>query len=149
VLRFLSEELRKRRVSVEQRLEPVPAIRGDAAKLQQLFLNLFLNALDAMPDGGTLRVTLEPCESGEVEVRVADDGTGIPPEALAKIFEPFFTSKPRGKGSGLGLAVAKGIVSDHDGRIDVASELDKGTEFRVSFPIDAGHPSGSEESEAR
>ncbi len=151
VLRFLSEELRKRRVSVEQRLEPVPAIRGDAAKLQQLFLNLFLNALDAMPDGGTLRVSVEPCEPGEVEVRVADDGTGIPPEALAKIFEPFFTSKPRGKGSGLGLAVAKGIVSDHDGRIDVASELDKGTEFRVSFPMDAAssHPSGSEESEAR
>ena len=137
VLRFLSEELRKRGVSVEQRFEPVPAIRGDGAKLQQLFLNLFLNAVDAMSDGGTLRVSLEPCEPGEVEVRVADTGMGIPPEALAKIFEPFFTSKPRGKGSGLGLAVAKGIVSDHDGRIDVASELDKGTEFRVSFPIDA------------
>jgi PAS domain S-box-containing protein len=137
VLRFLSEELRKRDVAIEQHFEPVPAIRGDGAKLQQLFLNLFLNAVDAMPDGGALRVSLESCEPGEVEVRVADTGAGIPPEALVKIFEPFFTSKPRGKGSGLGLAVAKGIVSDHDGRIDVASELDKGTEFRVSFPIDA------------
>ena len=136
VLNFLSEEFRKREVTVERRFEPVAAIRGDGAKLQQLFLNLFLNAVDAMPEGGTLRVSLESRDPDEVEVRVADTGTGIPTEALAKIFEPFFTSKPRGKGSGLGLAVAKGIVSDHDGRIDVASELGKGTEFLVSFPVD-------------
>jgi signal transduction histidine kinase len=90
-----------------------------------------------MPEGGTLRVSLESCDPDEVEVRVADTGMGIPTEALAKIFEPFFTSKPRGKGSGLGLAVAKGIASDHDGRIDVASELGKGTEFLVSFPVEA------------
>ena len=135
VLNFLSEEFRKREVAVERRFESVPAILGDGAKLQQLFLNLFLNAVDAMPEGGKLRVSLESCDSDEVEVRIADTGTGIPAEALAKIFEPFFTSKPRGKGSGLGLAVAKGIVSDHDGRIDVASEVDKGTEFLVSFPI--------------
>jgi two-component system sensor kinase FixL len=136
VLAFLSEELRNRGVAVERNIEPVPAIRGDGAKLQQLFLNLFLNAADAMPEGGRLRVSLEARDAHEVEVRVADTGTGIPPEALAKIFEPFFTSKPRGKGSGLGLAVAKGIVSDHDGRIAVASEPGKGTEFLVSFPID-------------
>ena len=136
VLSFLSEEFRKREVTVERRFEPVAAIRGDGAKLQQLFLNLFLNAVDAMPEGGTLRVSLESRDPDEVEVRVADTGTGIPTEALAKIFEPFFSSKPRGKGSGLGLAVAKGIVSDHDGRIDVASELGKGTEFFVSFPVD-------------
>jgi len=140
VLTFLSEEFRKREVTVERCFESVAAIRGDGAKLQQLFLNLFLNAVDAMPDGGTLRVSLESCDPDEVEVRVADTGTGIPSEALAKIFEPFFTSKPRGKGSGLGLAVAKGIVSDHDGRIDVASELGKGTEFLVSFPVEL--PSG-------
>ena len=136
MLTFLSEELRKRDVKVERRFEPVPAIRGDGAKLQQLFLNLFLNALDAMPEGGTLRVSLESCDPDQVEVRVADTGTGIPSEALAKIFEPFFTSKPSGKGSGLGLAVAKGIVSDHDGQIDVASEPGKGTEFLVSFPVE-------------
>jgi signal transduction histidine kinase len=136
VLNFLSEEVRKREVVVERRYETVPAIRGDGAKLQQLFLNLFLNALDAMPEGGTLRLSLECCDPTEVEVRIADTGTGIPREALPKVFEPFFTSKPRGKGSGLGLAVAKGIVSDHDGRIDVASELGKGTEFLVSFPVE-------------
>jgi nitrogen fixation negative regulator NifL len=135
VLNFLSEELRKREVVVERRFESVPAIRGDGAKLQQLFLNLFLNAADAMPDGGTLRVSLESVDPDQVEVRVADTGTGIPEEALAKIFEPFFTSKPRGKGSGLGLPVVKGIVSDHEGRIDVASEPGKGTEFLVAFPI--------------
>jgi signal transduction histidine kinase len=137
VLIFLSEEFRKREVKVERRFESVAPIRGDGAKLQQLFLNLFLNAVDAMPEGGTLRVSLESCDPDEVEVRVADTGTGIPTEALAKIFEPFFTSKPRGKGSGLGLAVVKGIVSDHDGRIDVATELGKGTEFLVSFPVEA------------
>jgi nitrogen fixation negative regulator NifL len=135
VLNFLSEELRKREVVVERRFESVPAIRGDGAKLQQLFLNLFLNAADAMPDGGTLRVSLESVDPDQVEVRVADTGTGIPEEALAKIFEPFFTTKPRGKGSGLGLPVVKGIVSDHEGRIDVASEPGKGTEFLVAFPI--------------
>jgi two-component system sensor kinase FixL len=135
VLSFLSEEFRKREVTVERRFESVPAILGDGAKLQQLFLNLFLNAVDAMAEGGKLRVCLESCDRDSVEVRIADTGTGIPAEALAKIFEPFFTSKPRGKGSGLGLAVAKGIVSDHEGRIDVASEVDKGTEFLVSFPI--------------
>jgi signal transduction histidine kinase len=137
VLSFLSEEFRKREVTVERRFEPVPEIRGDGTKLQQLFLNLFLNAVDAMPEGGKLRVSLECCNLDEVEVRVADTGTGIPAEVLAKIFEPFFTSKPRGKGSGLGLAVAKGIVSDHDGRLDVASEPGKGTEFLVSFPVEA------------
>jgi PAS domain S-box-containing protein len=136
VLNFLSDELRKREVAVERRFEPVPAISGDGPKLQQLFLNLFLNAIDAMPEGGTLRVSLEPRDPDQVEVRVADSGTGIAAEELGKIFEPFFTSKPRGKGSGLGLAVAKGIVSDHDARIDVASELGKGTEFLVSFPLE-------------
>jgi signal transduction histidine kinase len=90
-----------------------------------------------MPEGGKLRVSLEAHRPERVEVRIADSGTGIPDEALAKIFEPFFTSKPRGKGSGLGLAVAKGIVSDHGGRIDVSTEVGKGTEFLVSFPIEA------------
>jgi len=135
VLSFLSEELRQREILVERHLEPVPAIRGDGAKLQQLFLNLFLNAADAMPDGGKLRVSLESPHPERVDVRVADTGTGIPEEALGKIFEPFFTSKPRGKGSGLGLPVVKGIVSDHEGQIDVASEPGKGTEFLVAFPV--------------
>jgi PAS domain S-box-containing protein len=137
VLRFLSDEFRKRGVAVELSFKSVPTIRGDGAKLQQLFLNLFLNAADSMPDGGRLRVSLEAHRPERVEVRIADSGTGIPDEALAKIFEPFFTSKPRGKGSGLGLAVAKGIVSDHGGRIDVSTEVGKGTEFLVTFPIEA------------
>jgi signal transduction histidine kinase len=137
VLRFLSDECRKRGVAVELSFESVPTIRGDGAKLQQLFLNLLLNAVDSMPEGGRLRVSLEAHRPERVEVRIADSGTGIPDDALAKIFEPFFTSKTRGKGSGLGLAVAKGIVSDHGGRIDVSTEVGKGTEFLVSFPIEA------------
>lgn len=134
VLNFLSEELRKRGIATERHIDAVPAIRGDAGKLQQLFLNLFINAMDAMSEGGTLRVSLTASGTNEVEVCVSDTGTGIPQEALEKIFEPFFTSKPRGKGSGLGLAVAKGIVSDHEGRIEVTSTPGEGTRFVIAFP---------------
>jgi len=79
-------------------------------------------------------VRLGPAPGGEVEVRVADTGTGIAETDLERIFDPFFTNKPAGEGSGLGLAVVRGIVSDHAGTIDVASEPGKGTEFRIVLP---------------
>jgi signal transduction histidine kinase len=133
-LSFLSEKFRERRVEVERSYEDVPSVVGDAERLQQLFLNLFLNAADAMPEGGRLGVRLRPAPEGEIEVRVADTGTGIPEGDLERIFDPFFTSKPAGEGSGLGLAVAQGIVADHGGTIRAASELGRGTEFRIVFP---------------
>jgi signal transduction histidine kinase len=133
-LAFLSEKLRRRGVEVERRYHPVPALSGDAEKLQQLFLNLFLNAIDAMPEGGRLAVALEPAGADEVRVRVSDNGVGIAPQDVEHVFKPFFTTKPAGRGSGLGLVVAEGIVTDHGGRIEVASEPGHGTEFTVHLP---------------
>jgi signal transduction histidine kinase len=131
---FLSEKLGNRGIRVATDLRPVPSILGDPERLQQLFLNLFLNAVDAMPDGGELRIALAPGSDGSVEARVSDTGVGIAATDLPRIFEPFFTSKPAGEGSGLGLMVAQGIVEDHGGAIEVESTVGRGTEFRIAFP---------------
>jgi signal transduction histidine kinase len=136
-LGFVREKLRKRGISVERDFENAPAIRGDPAKLQQLFLNLFVNAADAMPDGGTLRVSLCCLDPDEVEIRVSDTGVGISSETVNKIFEPFHTTKPAGEGSGLGLTVSKNIALEHNGRIAVSSRIGEGTEFRILFPTDS------------
>jgi signal transduction histidine kinase len=133
-LMFLSEKLARRKIGVKRRYLPVPSIVGDRERLQQLFLNLFLNAADAMPDGGELCVCVRPSDDGEIEVRVADTGAGVPEENLPRLFEPFFTTKEMGEGNGLGLMVAKGIVSDHGGHIEVTSRVGKGTEFCLLFP---------------
>jgi signal transduction histidine kinase len=133
-LSFLSEKVRDRRVRVETSFPNVPGIQGDPERLQQLFLNLFLNAIDAMPDGGELRVALARTSRGGVEARVGDTGVGIAVADLPRIFEPFFTSKAAGEGNGLGLMVAQGIVKDHGGAISVTSLPGRGTEFRIVFP---------------
>jgi signal transduction histidine kinase len=137
-LSFLSEKLKSREIQVERTFQEVPSVCGDPERLQQLFLNLFLNAVDAMPDGGQLRVALRATEESAVEVLVADSGLGISPADLPRIFEPFFTSKAAGEGNGLGLMVAHGIVKDHDATISVASEPGGGAEFRISFPSEVG-----------
>jgi signal transduction histidine kinase len=98
-----------------------------------VFLNLFLNAADAMPDGGELTVSLQP-HASEVEVRVADSGHGIPAGDLERVFEPFYTTKAAGEGSGLGLSVVQGIVAEHHGAIEVVRSDSSGTEFRLLFP---------------
>jgi signal transduction histidine kinase len=127
---FVAERLENRGVRVKQVLSPSPPVTGDPERLQQLFLNLFLNAADAMPGGGELRIELRE-KDGSVCVRVADTGVGIAASELERIFEPFFTTKEAGQGSGLGLMVCKGIVADHGGRIDVRSEPGAGTEFTI------------------
>jgi len=133
-LSFVGEKLSRRGIEVAKSLDSVPSVLGDAERLQQLFLNLFLNAADAMPDGGELRVELARAGDDEIEARVGDTGLGIEAEALDRVFEPFFTTKPAGEGNGLGLMVAKGIVGDHGGEIDVSSQLGEGTTFVVRFP---------------
>jgi signal transduction histidine kinase len=133
-LTFLTDKFSKRNVTVALEVEEVPPVRGDAERLQQLFLNLFLNSVDAMEEGGTLRVNVEEAGQDRVEILVSDTGKGIPPEDLRRIFDTFYTTKPAGEGSGLGLVVARTIVLDHDGTIDVTSEVGKGTEFRITFP---------------
>ena len=118
---------------VKQLGEPLPAVRGSANKLQQVFLNLFLNARDAMPTGGMLEVRTA-AHNGSVEVEVADTGAGIAREHIHRIFDPFFTTKASGRGTGLGLSVSYGIIKEHSGKIDVRSTPGKGTSFHVEFP---------------
>src|SRR6185437_8179162 len=96
----------------------LPAVLGSTTRLQQVFLNLFLNARDAMPGGGMLQVRTA-AQNGSVEVEITDTGTGIAPENLHRIFDPFFTTKSTGKGTGLGLSVSYGIIQEHAGKVDV------------------------------
>jgi signal transduction histidine kinase len=110
----------------------VPLVRGVAGELNQVWSNLIDNALDAVPDGGRVRVTAKP-EGDAVVVSVVDDGPGIPAEIRERIFEPFFTTKDVGQGTGLGLDIVRRLVQRHDGRIDVQSDPGH-TEFRVSLP---------------
>jgi PAS domain S-box-containing protein len=123
-------------------------ISGDATQLHQVLMNLCVNARDAMPDGGTLQITAENLLIDEqyarmhldasvgpyVVVTVADTGTGIPPDIRDRIFDPFFTTKEVGKGTGLGLSAVLGIVKSHDGFVDVQSQVNKGSQFKVFLP---------------
>lgn len=124
-------------------------VHADPTRLQQTLFNLAVNARDAMPEGGVLRIGLEhlivqqrqerpPLETGLwIKVTVADTGTGMPPEVVAHLFEPFFTTKPPGKGSGLGLAQVHGIVKQHQGEIEVSSRLGEGSVFTIYLPSSA------------
>jgi two-component system, NtrC family, sensor kinase len=114
--------------------ERLPVILGSTTRLQQVFLNLFMNARDAMPGGGMLEVRTG-ARNGSVEIEVTDTGAGIPPEHLHRIFDPFFTTKATGRGTGLGLSVSYGIIKEHAGKVDVRSTPGKGTSFRLEFPV--------------
>jgi two-component system NtrC family sensor kinase len=138
-LALLEHQFKVAKVEVQNVLEPkLPAIQGNAGRLQQVFLNLFLNAKDAMPGGGTLRVATLNGES--VSVCVSDTGTGIAPENIQRIYDPFFTTKtsPRegqARGTGLGLSVTYGIIQEHAGKIRVESNPGAGTTFVLDFPL--------------
>ncbi|MEW6430017.1 MAG: ATP-binding protein [Myxococcota bacterium] len=133
---------------VEVRLAVAPGahtVRAAASQLEQVVMNLAVNARDAMPDGGLLELRVEPARDealGEVvRLSVRDTGSGMSEEVRARIFEPFFTTKPPGRGTGLGLATVYGVVRSLGGRVDVETALGKGTEFRVLIPRT---PEGSE-----
>lgn len=113
--------------------DDVPPVRGNSGKLQQVFLNLFINARDAMAAGGTLTIRTWS-ENGFAHIEVADTGQGIPNEDLTRIYDPFFSTKGPRKGTGLGLSITYGIVQEHQGIIEVESELGRGTRFRLEFP---------------
>jgi two-component system, NtrC family, sensor kinase len=119
---------------VKNYTEKLPPVLGSITRLQQVFLNLFMNARDAMPGGGMIEVRTS-AQNGSVEVEVTDTGSGIPPENLHRIFDPFFTTKATGKGTGLGLSVSYGIIKEHAGKVDVRSAPGKGTSFRLEFPV--------------
>jgi len=134
-LSLVSHPFKAAHVEVVRNLQgTLPAVMGSSNRLQQVFLNLFMNARDAMPQGGMLEVrTL--CNNGSVEVEVVDSGVGISRENLNRIFDPFFTTKSTGRGTGLGLSVSYGIIKEHGGKIDVRSTQGKGTSFKLEFPV--------------
>jgi two-component system, NtrC family, sensor kinase len=133
-LSLVAHPLKTSQIQVVKQLSAgIPAVRGSANKLQQVFLNLFLNARDAMPSGGMLEIRTG-AHNGSVEIEIVDTGNGIPLEHIHKIFDPFFTTKTVGRGTGLGLSVSYGIIKEHAGKIDVRSTPGRGTAFHVEFP---------------
>ena len=136
-LSLLEHQLQKSGVEVRTELTAdLPPIHGNAGKLQQVFLNLFLNARDAMSSGGILEIRTW-IEGQRVRVEVADTGHGIAPEHLHRIYDPFFTTKAARKGTGLGLAVTYGIVQEHGGSIEVSNRPGGGARFRLDMPASA------------
>ena len=134
VLALLEHQLRTGRIQVRKELAASPLlVQGVEYKLQQVFLNLFLNARDAMPRGGWLTIATREDETGAI-AEVGDTGSGIPPEQLSRIYDPFFTTKELGKGTGLGLSITYGIVQEHGGSITCDSAIGQGTRFTLSLP---------------
>jgi len=133
-LSLVDPMLRASKISVNVQLgASLPTVFGNSGKLQQVFMNLILNARDAMPRGGELTIATEG-EDSSVHVEVSDNGMGIPADHLGKIFDPFFTTKTTSRGTGLGLAVTYGIMREHAGKILVESAVGHGTSFRLEFP---------------
>ena len=135
-VRLLAHQLKMNGVELHQDLaDGLPVLQCDPGQIEQVLLALMINAIDAMPRGGNLWLRTLQREQSEEIFEVRDDGSGIPPEILERIFEPFLTTKESGKGVGLGLAVSHNIIQRHHGRIDVQSEVGKGTTFTVSLPL--------------
>jgi two-component system, NtrC family, sensor kinase len=138
-LKLLEHQFRASQVQLQTSFEDnLPPILGNSGKLQQVFLNLFLNAKDAMAAGGTLRVATQA--NGRVAVDVSDTGSGIASEHMQRIYDPFFTTKGtvsegQRRGTGLGLAVSYGIIQEHAGKIQVESQIGSGTTFHLEFPM--------------
>jgi len=138
-LRLIQHQLDLASIHVEQDLDPqLPPVICDGAQIEQVLLALMMNALDAMPQGGNLWITTRlNREDGAVRIIVRDDGCGIAPEILSRLFEPFLTTKETGRGVGLGLAISRSILERHNGNIEVQSEVGRGTTFTVILPWDA------------
>src|SRR6185369_9282174 len=134
VFSLLEHQFEVGRIKVRKELAAGMAIvEGIEHQLQQVFLNLFLNARDAMPRGGWLSVTTR-IDDHRVLVEIADTGSGIPSEQLARIYDPFFTTKAIGRGTGLGLSITYGIVREHDGTIHCDSVVGQGNRFTMALP---------------
>jgi signal transduction histidine kinase len=134
---LLAVKLNHGHVRAETALDSaVPSILADPDQLTQVLLNLGGNAVDAMPQGGTLRFETARCTDADaVVVRVIDTGAGMTPEVAARIFEPFYTTKPEGRGTGLGMSVSLGIITDHGGTLEVQSEPGRGTTLTIKLPV--------------
>ncbi len=136
-IRLARNEIRHR-ARLEVRIADLPLVEAGAHELGQVFLNLLLNAAQAIPEGraeeNVIEVEAGRAEDGAASIRIRDTGVGIPPQVLERIFEPFFTTKPLGVGTGLGLAIAHRIVVDAGGRIEVETQLGRGSVFHVILP---------------
>lgn len=147
-LRLVQHQLDLGAIQVQTELDPgLPLVHCDGAQIEQVLLALVMNAIDAMPQGGNLWLTSKADrEKNQVQIVVRDDGSGIPPEILPQIFEPFLTTKETGRGVGLGLAISHSILDRHNGNIEVQSELGRGTTFTVTLPWEA-EPAASPDNE--
>ncbi len=125
----------KYKATVTREFGTLPLVKCLASQLNQVFMNLIVNASHAIKECGVITIRTGSTDDW-VWVEVGDNGEGIPPENLTRIFEPFFTTKPVGKGTGLGLSLSYNIIATHGGRIEVASELGRGTRFTLHLPVD-------------
>jgi signal transduction histidine kinase len=148
-LELIQNHLNHRRILIHREFAPViPLIQADRQQLRQLFLNLFSNASDAMPEGGDLSIRISPTgENNGIVIEIKDTGVGIRSEDLQQVMDPFYTTKTEGKGTGLGLAICKRIVEEHDGSIQISSPgYGKGTSIRIVLPgINKSKPNFLEE----
>ncbi len=136
-LALLEHQLSKNGIEIQKTLvDPLPPAYGNRSRLQQVFVNLLLNARDAMPSGGSIHIR-SSSEQGHICIDITDTGRGMPEEVLRHIYDPFYTTKEVGKGTGLGLAVSYGIIQEHSGRIFVESTPGEGTHFQVKLPVAA------------
>jgi PAS domain S-box-containing protein len=126
----------KYKCTVNKAYGELPQVRCLPSQLNQVFMNLLVNAAHAIETQGEITITTRRLDDANVQVRISDTGSGIAPENLGRIFDPFFTTKPVGKGTGLGLAISWGIIQKHHGKIEVTSEAHQGTTFTVTLPID-------------
>ncbi len=132
---LIAHHLQMNNIKLELDIPDEPVfIFCDAQQIEEMLLAMEINSIEAMPDGGTLRIELKEINEHEIQIKIIDTGVGIPDEALPHIFEPFFTTKKEGKGTGLGLAVVYGIVERHGGKISVESKVNHGTTFTVTLP---------------
>jgi two-component system NtrC family sensor kinase len=135
ILRLLQNQLNLNGIKLEKEYPPaVPTVKGNRNNLQQVFLNLLTNSIQAMPSGGKLRLVIDDTHVGLLKIDVIDTGMGIKPEHLQRIFDPYFTTKNLNEGTGLGLSVCFGIIKKHNGKIVVSSELGKGSTFSIYLP---------------
>jgi signal transduction histidine kinase len=130
----LLEPAKKPGIDIELDLAELPRIECNLGKINQVFLNLLTNAVQALKDRGAIRVSTRAADGG-VEVRVSDNGPGIPPAIQKRVFDPFFTTKPVGEGTGLGLSISRKIVEAHHGTLTLKSAPGEGTEFRLWLPL--------------
>jgi two-component system NtrC family sensor kinase len=143
-LKLIDHHLKMHNIALETEFaEPLPQVRCDAEQIEQALLAMEINAVEAMPQGGTLRIAAVNSPPAAISVTIADTGIGVRDEDLPHIFEPFFTTKREGKGTGLGLAVVYGIIERHGGKISVGSAANRGTTFTMTLPVESPAVEGS------